>query len=233
MLRKLWRASHARHARSQYKDVWNSVSASEDDAKRAVSGYVDEALYQSTGESARDMLSDCVGLSADDVVLEIGAGVGRVGATVAPLCKEWIGVDASENMLAHARKRLAHLPNARTLAISGYDLKEIPSASVDLVYCTVVFMHLDQWDRHQFIREGFRVLKPGGRMWVDNVNLDSDAGWKFFEEHRRIPPAKRGPRISKTSTPQELHTYFARAGYERIAQRNWDLFVFTWGFKPA
>jgi ubiquinone/menaquinone biosynthesis C-methylase UbiE len=224
--------SDTKFARSQYKEVWNSVSKSEDDAKMAVSGYVDEALYQSTGESTRNLLINNVGLKADDVVLEIGCGVGRAGAYVAPACKEWIGVDVSENMLEHTRKRLSHLKNIRTVAGSGYDLAGIESASVDLVYCTVVFMHLDEWERYRYIKEGHRVLRPGGRMIVDNVDLTSDAGWAFFENHSKIAPADRPPNISKTSTPDELRTYFIRAEYENVQVRRWEEWVVAWGYKP-
>lgn len=224
--------SDTKFARSQYKEVWNSVSKSEDDAKMAVSGYVDEALYQSTGEGTRNMLKENVGLKADDVVLEIGCGVGRAGAYVAPACKEWIGVDVSENMLEHTRNRLSHLKNFRTFAGSGYDLTGIDSDSVDLVYCTVVFMHLDEWERYNYIKDSYRVLRPGGRLIVDNVDLTTDAGWSFFEEHCRIPPAERPPNISKMSTPDELRTYFTRAGYERMQLRRWQQWVVTWGYKP-
>jgi ubiquinone/menaquinone biosynthesis C-methylase UbiE len=225
--------SEAKFARSQYKEVWNSVSKSEDDAKMAVSGYVDEAIYQSTGEGTRNLLTNAVGLKADDVVLEIGCGVGRSGVFVAPVCKEWIGVDVSENMLAHTRKRLSGLKNFRTVASNGFDLAGVDSATVDLVYCTVVFMHLDEWERYNYIREGLRILRPGGRMIVDNVDLTSDAGWKFFEDHCKIAPVDRPPNISKTSTPDELRTYFTRAGFERQELRRWDLWVVAWGYKPA
>ncbi len=164
------------------------------------------------------MLQSYVGIGPQDVVLEIGAGVGRVGAALAPICKEWIGVDVAENMLAHIRQRLAAFDNVRTVASSGFDLAAVPDASVDVVYSTVVFMHLEEWDRYNYIKEGFRVLRPGGRMLVDNVDITSDLGWKFFEEHCAVPPFERPAQISKTSTPQELETYFRRAGYEAIEQ---------------
>lgn len=224
---------HVKLNRSQYKAIWNSVSVSEDDAKMAVSGYIDEDLYRQMGEGTRDMLQTYVGIGPDDVVLEIGAGVGRVGAALAPICKEWIGVDVAENMLAHIRQRLASFDNVRTIASSGFDLSAVPDASVDVVYSTVVFMHLEEWDRYSYIKEGFRVLRPGGRMLVDNVDITSELGWKFFEEHCAVPPLERPAQISKTSTPQELETYFSRAGYEAIEQTRAGLWIITYGRKPA
>jgi SAM-dependent methyltransferase len=224
---------HVKLNRSNYKSIWNAVSGSVEDAKMAVSGYVDEELYRSTGEGTKNMLQTFVGVGPDDVVLEIGAGVGRVGAVLAPICKEWIGVDVAENMLTHIRERLSAHGNVRTVATNGYDLSQIPDRSVDVVYCTVVFMHLEEWERFNYVKEGFRILRPGGRMLVDNVDITSDLGWKFFEDHCAIPPQERPAQISKTSTPQELETYFQRAGFENIRQHRADLWVFTYGAKPA
>src|SRR5262245_57512213 len=219
--------------RSEYKQVWNLVSRSEEDAKMAVSGYVDEARYRETAEGTVAMLRHLVGIAPDDVVLEIGAGVGRVGTVLAPICKEWIGTDVSENMLGHIKRRLAGLANVRTVATNGFDLSEIASESVNVVYSTVVFMHLDEWERYSYIKEGFRILKPGGRMLVDNVDLTSDPGWAFFEAHCAMPPRDRPAQISKTSTPQELETYFKRAGFTAIGQERADLWIVTFGTKPV
>lgn len=218
--------------RSEYKRVWNSVSGSEDQAKLAVSGYTDEESYRDSGQFTLRLLQDHVGLTKDDIVLEIGAGVGRVGAVVAPLCREWIGADVSENMVRHMQRRLANHGNARAIAINGMNLAGIPSVSVDVVYCTVVFMHLEEWERYSYVAEGLRVLKPGGRMLVDNVNLLSDEGWAFFEKHRAIAPDSRPPHISKTSTPQELEAYFRRAGFSDIRQSEFSLWIVTHGRKP-
>src|SRR5438067_2154304 len=37
-----------------------------------------------------------------------------------------------------------------------------PSAGVDVVYASHVFEHLDLETRHNFMKESYRVLKPGG-----------------------------------------------------------------------
>jgi SAM-dependent methyltransferase len=219
--------------RAQYKAVWDRQSATEDAAKVAVAGYTDEAEFGRTAAATADMLDRCVGVRPTDRVLEIGAGVGRVGAVLAPRCAEWVGADVSPRMVGYIRSRLAALPNARAVEVSGYDLAPLPDASFDLVYCTVVFMHLDEWDRYNYVVEGLRVLRPGGRMLVDNFNLLSEEGWALFEQLRRLPPAARPAHISKSSTPQELAEYFRRAGFTGIGGEERGMWATAWGRKPG
>lgn len=218
--------------RHEYKDVWNAISRTEDDAKIAVCGYTDEKIFSRTAEATVRTLDKCVGVHPSDVILEIGAGVGRVGPALAPRCKEWIGADVSPRMVRHIQTRLAEFPNVRAVELSGFDLSPIADKSIDLVYCTVVFMHLDEWDRYNYVLEGMRVLKPGGRMIVDNVNLLSEKGWRMFEYLRALPPHSRPSNISKSSTPQELVEYFRRAGFTAIEQQTEDLWITVWGRKP-
>lgn len=73
-----------------------------------------------------------------------------------------------------------------------------------------------EWDRYNYVLEAMRVLRPGGRLYVDNVGLTGDEGWAMSESLRAIPPAKRPPYISKTSTPDELITYLGRAGFADV-----------------
>jgi len=218
-------------ARSEYKNVWAGLSATEDQAKLHVIGVTDEAAFQSTGEETLRFLQESVGIRKEDVVLEIGCGIGRVGKLVAPLCRKWIGCDVAANMVALASERLRGLPGIEFKEISGYDLKGVADASVDVVYCTVVFMHLESWDRYNYILEAFRVLRPGGRIYVDNISLCSDGGWDVFEAHRAFPPANRPPHITQNSTPQEIETYLRRAGFVDLRIRTDDDWIRASGMK--
>ena len=137
--------------RSEYKKVWSALSTTEEQAKLHVIGVTEEAALQATGEETLRFLQDSVGIGKDDVVLEIGCGVGRVGKVVAPLCRKWIGCDVASNMLSLTAERLKGLSNVELVEISGYDLSGVADASVDVVYCTVVFMHLESWDRYNYI----------------------------------------------------------------------------------
>ena len=219
--------------RFQYKRVWNAVSKNDKKAKMAVAGVTDEALIAVSAQWTLQTLIRCVGIGENDVVLEIGAGVGRVGAVLAPLCREWIGTDVSDNMARYIQQRLAQFSNVRAIATNGYDLSPVEFASIDVVYCTVVLLHLSQWERYGYIKEAFRVLKSGGRLFVDSVNILSDEGWDFFEVHCAIPPDERPPNISELSTPQELEAYLRHAGFNDIKSELHNMWVLVYGRKPA
>ncbi|MFL6567586.1 MAG: class I SAM-dependent methyltransferase [Chthoniobacterales bacterium] len=221
----------SRSRREQYKDVWTKLSETERSAKMHVGGFEDEETFEREGIRTKEHLLSSVGIHPDDVVIEIGCGVGRVGKQLAPLCRQWIGCDVSPNMVALAAKRLAQFPIVEVHEISGFDLQPLPNESADVVYCTVVFMHLDEWDRYNYVVEADRVLRPAGRIFIDNVDLCSDAGWEVFELHRPIPPADRPPHITKHSTEQELTTYLQRAGFGEIATRQAKEFIQAWGMK--
>jgi SAM-dependent methyltransferase len=219
--------------RSGYKSVWTALSTTPQQAVIYVIGDVDEAAIQEAAQQTKHWLSVSVGIRPDDVILEIGCGIGRVGQVLAPLCKQWIGCDVSPNMLRHAQERLASLGNVRFVELSGYDLRPIEDASVDLVYCTVVFMHLDEWERYNYILEACRVLRPGGRIFIDNFNLCSDEGWRIFESHRRVAPADRPPHMARPSTPQEIEAYFRRAGLDDIQVRENGAWVQAYALRSS
>ena len=94
-------------ARSDYKRTWQHLSERETDAVMYVASTTDRDELQRAATYTRALLERHVGLRQNDVVLEIGCGVGRVGAEIAPSVREWIGTDIAPNMLAHAARRLA------------------------------------------------------------------------------------------------------------------------------
>jgi SAM-dependent methyltransferase len=222
--------------RGDYKQAWQDVSHDAFTATVSVAGHADETLLQTTADQTVQVLRDTTGLKPDDVVLEIGAGVGRVGPAIAPLVRRWIAADVSSNMLDQARERCAGLDNVEFVEISGWDLAPVDDASVDLVYCTIVFPHLDEWDRFSYVVEAMRVLRPEGRLYVDNVNLLSEPGWTFFTDMlESYHPLDRPPNVSKTSTPEELGEYLRRAGFVDVVTRGAPdvLWASAFGVKPS
>ncbi len=81
--------------RGDYKKVWNSLSGSKRDAYLVVSGYTDEDKFHADAEDTVDILRDTVGVKPEDVFLEIGCGVGRVGRVLSPFVRGGVGCDVS------------------------------------------------------------------------------------------------------------------------------------------
>lgn len=203
-------------SRSAYKDVWNRQAQDADIATLAVAGYLDEPSLDASARDTLRILSDTVGYGLNDIVLEIGCGIGRVGKALSPHCLHWIGTDISGHMLEHARRRLVACPNVSLIELGEVGLREIPDDTIDLVYCTVVLMHLYEWDRYRYVQEAFRVLRPGGRCYFDNMDITSAPGWQMFEDSLRFPAEKRPAQLSSVSTGEELEAYATRAGFSDI-----------------
>ena len=219
-------------ARSEYAKVWDAVSRHATEARISVAGFADDREWDRSGRSTADYVIRSLAITGDDRVLEIGCGAGRIGKHMAPRCKVWVGSDVSSNMLDLARADLAEIGNVEWVPLNGYDLHGIPSASIDAVYCSAVFMHLDEWDRFRYVKDALRVLRPGGRAFFDNYSLLGEAGWRFFEETSCLDVAVRPPNVSRASTPQELRCYMDRAGYVDVRVEEGDLFATAIGYKP-
>jgi len=214
---------------SDYKTVWNALSSTESEALMQGAGYTDEALLDLPAGQTLDQLSEKIGTRSDDTYLEIDCGVGRVGRGLAPFLREWIWCDASGNMIEHARLRLDGVPNVRLVELPASDLSPIPDASVDAVYCTIVLMHLQEWDRRIYVREAHRILKPGGRFFCDNINLVSAQGWELFLASAAFPVTGRPAYRSRCSTVPEIETLLRMAGFSDVRTDTPESFVQCWG----
>ncbi|HEY1793766.1 MAG TPA: methyltransferase domain-containing protein [Opitutaceae bacterium] len=202
--------------RSDYKRVWDRQAAEYDVASLAVGGFIGEDTLERRAEATIETLRAIVGIRPNDVILEIGCGIARVGKPLSHLCLHWVGADISGEMLKHARRRLEGCGNTTLVELATVGLQELPSDSFDLVYCTIVFMHLFEWDRYRYVQEAFRVLTPGGRAYFDNFPLDSDHGWQIFTQGAQYTLGRRPAHLSMSSSREELRTYLSRAGFERI-----------------
>ncbi|GIH95180.1 class I SAM-dependent methyltransferase [Planobispora siamensis] len=99
-------------------------------------------------------------------VLDVGCGTGyltRILAPVAGPSGHVTGVDPSEAMIAHARRRA---PGNCSYQVGAGQALEVPDASVDVVVSSLAVHHMPADARGTAVREMFRVLKPGGRLLI-------------------------------------------------------------------
>jgi SAM-dependent methyltransferase len=219
--------------RQEYAAVWDSLAGSMNDAAVAAAGETSESRLRSSAAETVGNLLQLASISAQDEVLEIGCGVGRIAREIAPHCRSWTGTDISANMLAHAAARLQGLENTRLVHLKSVGLDQFAENSFDVVYATNMLAHLDEMDRWRYVQEAFRVLRPGGRIFIDNIDLESEAGWSMFSNDAiRFRNIHRPPYMPRFSTATEFTAYVNRAGFIGTQSHHRSPLVIVTASKP-
>lgn len=107
-------------------------------------------------------------------VLEIGCGIGTDAFMLASYCKEYIGIDLTENaiQIVNERFKLYNL-NGQFHSLNAEDLSIFEDNSIDMVYSFGVIHHTENPDK--IVKEVNRVLKPGG---IFKLMLYAKNSWK-------------------------------------------------------
>ncbi len=117
-------------------------------------------------------------LIAPDVVFaDLGCGTGELLALIAPHVRKAIGVDRERAMLATARERL-HAHAHVELHIGTLERLPLPDQSIDLALLALVLHHLPE--PAAALAEAARVLTPGGRLIVADMQPHDKRAWRAF-----------------------------------------------------
>jgi CelD/BcsL family acetyltransferase involved in cellulose biosynthesis/SAM-dependent methyltransferase len=110
-------------------------------------------------------------------VLDVGCGIGRIAARLAPLVGCVWGIDISPGMIAAARRRCAGLPNVHFAVCDGVDLSMRGDGSVDVVLAVDSFPYVVEAGEASvalYFREAHRVLRDGGDFVLVNFSYRGD-----------------------------------------------------------
>jgi SAM-dependent methyltransferase len=166
-------------------------------------GDPDTERFWSAGASDLDALLAIleVEIQADDEVLEIGCGIGRLTRAIADRAGRVKALDVSARMLELARRYNRALDNVEWMEGDGVSLRGVADRSVDACISHVVFQHIpDPQVTLGYVREMGRVLRAQGwaAFQVSNdprMHLRGSHGGAWSRRRRRLMAALgRAPR---------------------------------------
>ena len=159
----------------------------------------------------------------NDVVLDVAAGTGEPGLTIATMLRNGkvISTDLAEGMLEVARENAAKrgLKNFETKVC---DVCELPFAdnTFDAVSCRFGFMFFP--DMLLAAKEMVRVLKPGGRIATSVWNVPEKNFWvtaimSTINKNMQLPPPPLGaPGMFRCAKSGSIADVFRQAGFKNI-----------------
>lgn len=134
-------------------------------------------------EVVRDFIMPTVTASSE--VVEVGCGGGRLAARVAPAVGALHCVDISEKMLERAREALRGAANVTFQLLREPGLACVDRAGrYDTVYCFDVMVHMDLHLIHSYLRDFYRVVKPGGHVFLSAADVTSEEGYARFAKQK-------------------------------------------------
>jgi len=172
-------------------------------------------------------LADRATLRPGMKVLDAGCGVGGPALWMAETYGvEVLGVTLSDVQLARARRYAARRKLEHRVRFEIADFTALPydAGSFDIVWAQESVCHVPADAKQAFLREAFRVLRPGGRMlmedWFRIARPYTAEGEALMQEWLA------GWAIDDLATTEEITGWCTAAGFDPVDLRNITPFAF-------
>jgi ubiquinone/menaquinone biosynthesis C-methylase UbiE len=143
-------------------------------------------------------------------VLDVGCGTGHQMAKLRESGFAVAGIDASAEMLVHAR----NLNPASEVKLADVESIPFESERFDFVLCVEVLRYLREPE--SCMREMARVLKPGGTCFVTAMPLFNLNGYWLINRLAGILPTKLVRLKQYFTTSSDLRSRLKRSGFHKI-----------------
>jgi len=203
--------------REQQKQLWNKVSP----GWKKWDQFIMEFL-----RPMGDAIIERLEIKEDDIVLDIAAGTGEPGLTIAAIAKKGrvVGTDLSDEML-HIAEASAVARGLKNYSTKASDVCELPfdGNTFSKISCRMGFMFFP--DMQLAANEMYRVLKPGGRFAISvwgapDKNFWSTAATAVINKYIEVPVLPPGaPGMFRCSKPGLMMDIFAQAGFKQIGEQ--------------
>ncbi|MCA1666048.1 MAG: methyltransferase domain-containing protein [Thermomicrobia bacterium] len=136
--------------------------------------FMDEGHTLPNVRVCKDLLRHRLGLRAGDAILDVGCGPGisllEMAALVGPTGR-CVGLDASETMIAAARRRAEQTRVPAAFEVGDAQALPYPDGTFDVCHSERVLMHVP--DAERVVAEMVRVARPGGRIGILDIDQET------------------------------------------------------------
>jgi ubiquinone/menaquinone biosynthesis C-methylase UbiE len=204
--------------RDQQKDSWNKFSP----------GWKKwDNLFMDFLKPMGDAIIQSINSKNNDYVLDIAAGTGEPGLTIATMLNggKVVITDLAEDMLDIAEEN-AMLRGIKNVEFVSCDVCELPFDDniFDAISCRFGFMFFP--DMLMAAKEMVRVLKPGGKISTSVWNVPEKNFWitammGTINKHMELPPPPSGaPGMFRCAKDGFIVDLFTVAGLKNVTQKD-------------
>lgn len=207
-------AQYYRESENAYKDSWDL-----DQSLAIHYGFRDEKARSFRASLGRmnEVMAEMAEVKNGERVLDAGCGVGGSAIFLAERYQCRVtGITLSERQaeLAERKVQEKRLEKLVDIRIMNYMMTEFPDDHFDIVWGCESICYAD--DKSAFVREAFRILKPGGRLII------ADGLATRFENNEH--PVNRkwldGWQVNYLETPERFLAHLGAAGFARNLYRD-------------
>lgn len=182
--------------------------------------YYDTLVNVVTFGKARRLRSEIASKApyqSGDRVLDVGCGTGEqafLAKAVVGAQGVVMGMDASPNMVRIAEIKRNKLQLDVQFNVDLIERISQPDNFFDVVMNSLVMHHLPDSLQLDGVAEFYRVLKPGGRVYI--VDMESVAGGSLFTRFKDLMIHLHGGRKAMSDNVQNMVPKFSKAGFQQI-----------------